>query len=64
MSNLLETATFWAWFLAPGLIYTVERTIRIIRGSKETVLLKVTSSSPYRELQTNIRRCRASSGGK
>jgi hypothetical protein len=29
------------WFAVPGAIYIIERAIRIIRGSKDTLLVKV-----------------------
>ena len=44
-ANLLEPPTFWMWTCGPVALYFLERTIRIIRGSKDTVLLKVTLSN-------------------
>jgi hypothetical protein len=36
---------FWMYFIGPGFLYLIERTIRIIRGSQSTIILQVTSFS-------------------
>jgi hypothetical protein len=38
-AGLLEPPTFWIWFIGPGLIYTIERTMRLLRGNQDTILL-------------------------
>jgi len=48
----LEPPSFWMWFIGPGLLYTIERTIRIVRGNQETILqLAVAHPSRVIELQ-------------
>lgn len=48
----LEPPTFWCWVIGPCLFYAVERTIRILRGSQDTILLlAVAHPSKVLELQ-------------
>lgn len=50
--GLLEKPTFWMWFCGPGLIYGIERTVRVLRGSQDTILqLAVAHPSKVLELQ-------------
>eukprot|EP01127_Copromyxa_protea_P014318 TRINITY_DN3968_c0_g1_i1.p1 TRINITY_DN3968_c0_g1~~TRINITY_DN3968_c0_g1_i1.p1 ORF type:complete len:566 (-),score=129.27 TRINITY_DN3968_c0_g1_i1:52-1749(-) len=39
-AGLLETPTFWCWTIGPLVMYLIERTIRIIRGSQKTIVVK------------------------
>jgi len=49
---LLQPPTFWCWFIGPGLFYTIERTIRILRGNQDTILqLAIAHPSKVLELQ-------------
>eukprot|EP01114_Cavostelium_apophysatum_P013973 TRINITY_DN3498_c0_g2_i1.p1 TRINITY_DN3498_c0_g2~~TRINITY_DN3498_c0_g2_i1.p1 ORF type:complete len:525 (+),score=130.81 TRINITY_DN3498_c0_g2_i1:127-1701(+) len=49
---LLEPPTFWMWFIGPGFLYTIERTIRLLRGSQDTILqLAIAHPSKVLELQ-------------
>jgi predicted ferric reductase len=38
---LIHAKNFWMWFLGPGAMYIVERTLRNVRGSSVTVVKKV-----------------------
>lgn len=43
---------FWMWFIGPGFLYALERTIRIARGSQDTILqLAIAHPSKVLELQ-------------
>jgi len=49
---LLEKPTYWMWFCGPGLFYAIERTIRVLRGSSDTILqLAIAHPSKVLELQ-------------
>jgi len=49
---LLERPTFWMWFIGPGFLYAVERTVRVLRGNQDTILqLAVAHPSKVLELQ-------------
>jgi len=49
---ILEKPTFWMWFIGPGFFYALERTIRIARGSQDTILqLAIAHPSKVLELQ-------------
>lgn len=51
-SATLEPASFWMYFVGPGFIYLIERSIRILRGSQNTILqLAVAHPSKVIELQ-------------
>eukprot|EP01119_Soliformovum_irregulare_P001030 TRINITY_DN10773_c0_g1_i1.p1 TRINITY_DN10773_c0_g1~~TRINITY_DN10773_c0_g1_i1.p1 ORF type:complete len:440 (+),score=68.16 TRINITY_DN10773_c0_g1_i1:29-1321(+) len=51
-AGLLEPPTFYIWAAAPILLYTIERTLRIVRGKQETVLqLAVAHPSKVIELR-------------
>jgi len=51
-SALLEPPTFYMWFVGPGFFYALERTIRILRGSQDTILqLAIAHPSKVLELQ-------------
>jgi hypothetical protein len=41
MQDLLGKATFWQWLIGPAVLYIIERTIRIIRGSQPVMLVQV-----------------------
>jgi len=52
IASVLERPTFWMWFIGPGVLYCLERTIRIVRGSQDTILqLAVAHPSKVLELQ-------------
>jgi len=51
-SGLLEPPTFWCWVIGPGVLYAIERTIRVLRGNQDTILqLAVAHPSKVLELQ-------------
>jgi len=51
-SGLLEKPTFWMWVVGPFFLYTVERTMRIMRGNQDTILqLAIAHPSKVLELQ-------------
>ena len=37
---LLEKPIFWCWTVGPALFYLIERIIRIVRGSKKTLIVQ------------------------
>lgn len=51
-SALLEPPTFWIWMIGPFVLYTIERTMRILRGNQDTILqLAIAHPSKVLELQ-------------
>ncbi len=44
LGSVTGKANFWIWCSGPAAIYIVERIIRIVRGNKETILIKVSFS--------------------
>eukprot|EP01129_Flabellula_baltica_P008710 TRINITY_DN3494_c0_g1_i1.p1 TRINITY_DN3494_c0_g1~~TRINITY_DN3494_c0_g1_i1.p1 ORF type:complete len:532 (-),score=96.35 TRINITY_DN3494_c0_g1_i1:27-1622(-) len=37
---LLESPTFWIWFILPGVLYMIERMVRNAKGNQKTIILK------------------------
>eukprot|EP01088_Endostelium_zonatum_P015651 TRINITY_DN3946_c0_g1_i1.p1 TRINITY_DN3946_c0_g1~~TRINITY_DN3946_c0_g1_i1.p1 ORF type:complete len:553 (+),score=54.50 TRINITY_DN3946_c0_g1_i1:88-1746(+) len=60
---LLEFPTFWAWIILPLIAYMIERSIRILRGSQETILeVAIQHPSKVIELQMGKSSFRFKSG--
>jgi predicted ferric reductase len=38
--GILEPPNFWCWFIGPGVLYLIERIIRLVRGSQSTIILQ------------------------
>jgi len=55
IQGVLEPPTFWAWILGPAFLYLVERTMRLVRGKKTTVLLKAIQH-PSRVLELQMKK--------
>eukprot|EP01090_Pellita_catalonica_P018159 TRINITY_DN574_c0_g4_i1.p1 TRINITY_DN574_c0_g4~~TRINITY_DN574_c0_g4_i1.p1 ORF type:complete len:321 (+),score=54.54 TRINITY_DN574_c0_g4_i1:137-1099(+) len=60
---ILEFPTFWCWVILPLLAYIIERTIRIIRGSKKTAVhLAIMHPSNVIELQLEKKKFKYAAG--
>eukprot|EP01130_Rhizamoeba_saxonica_P009681 TRINITY_DN3947_c0_g1_i1.p1 TRINITY_DN3947_c0_g1~~TRINITY_DN3947_c0_g1_i1.p1 ORF type:complete len:351 (-),score=51.13 TRINITY_DN3947_c0_g1_i1:40-1092(-) len=54
-SAVLEPPTFWIWFVFPGMVYLIERTVRVMRGSQSTIVLQAIAH-PSRVLELRMRK--------
>ena len=54
---MLEPPTFWIWMIGPFVLYTIERTMRILRGNQDTILqLAIAHPSKVLELQMKVKK--------
>ena len=53
--GLLEPPNFYIWVAGPCLFYAIERTVRVLRGNSDTILL-VAIAHPSRVLELQLRK--------
>jgi hypothetical protein len=55
--QILEPPTFWQWWAGPALLYLIERVLRIVRGSQNTIILQAIQH-PSRVIELRMKKTR------
>lgn len=54
-ASILEKPSFWYWFIVPGLLYIIERILRVVRGKQDTIL-KMAVAHPSKVLEMQMQK--------
>jgi predicted ferric reductase len=57
VQQILEPPTFWQWWAGPALLYLIERVLRVVRGSQDTIILQAIQH-PSRVLELRMKKTR------